>query len=109
MSCADATRRHAPVPECRKIGNGFLFRVARPIDDAWVPGNGSTLALLIDGDNASPKIVAALLAEAAKSAPACSAHRAEVRIVYAFFGTSHQRESRRSDARPMNPPNICTL
>src|ERR1700751_3907451 len=31
-----------------------------------MPGNGSTLALLIDGDNASPKIVAGLLAEVAK-------------------------------------------
>src|SRR5215475_11568030 len=31
-----------------------------------MPDNGSTLALLIDGDNASPKIVAGLLAEVAK-------------------------------------------
>ena len=31
-----------------------------------MPGNGSTLALLIDGDNASPKIVGGLLAEVAK-------------------------------------------
>jgi len=31
-----------------------------------MPGNGSTLALLIDGDNASPKIVSGLLAEVAK-------------------------------------------
>jgi uncharacterized LabA/DUF88 family protein len=31
-----------------------------------MPDNGSTLALLIDGDNASPKIVGGLLAEVAK-------------------------------------------
>jgi uncharacterized LabA/DUF88 family protein len=31
-----------------------------------MPGSGSTLALLIDGDNASPRIVAGLLAEVAK-------------------------------------------
>jgi len=31
-----------------------------------MPDNGSTLALLIDGDNASPRIVAGLLAEVAK-------------------------------------------
>jgi uncharacterized LabA/DUF88 family protein len=31
-----------------------------------MPGNGSTLALLIDADNASPKIVGGLLAEVAK-------------------------------------------
>jgi uncharacterized LabA/DUF88 family protein len=31
-----------------------------------MPDNGSTLALLIDGDNASPKIVSGLLAEVAK-------------------------------------------
>ena len=33
---------------------------------ALMPGNGSTLALLIDGDNASPRIVGGLLAEVAK-------------------------------------------
>ena len=31
-----------------------------------MPGNGSTLALLIDGDDASPKIAGGLLAEVAR-------------------------------------------
>jgi uncharacterized LabA/DUF88 family protein len=46
---------------------GVAVSIAGPIHyAARMPGNGSTLALLIDGDNASPKIVAGLLAEVAK-------------------------------------------
>src|SRR5215467_9594905 len=65
-------RKSAPVGHVR-IGHPRAPRNPVPVSVACaihyappMPGNGSTLALLIDGDNASPKIVTGLLAEVAK-------------------------------------------
>ena len=50
-----------------------------------MPDNGSTLALLIDGDNASPKIVSGLLAEVAKYGVA------SVRRIYGDFSSPRSK------------------